>query len=591
MAQPPSGLVKARENFFRRTERNIAYYLINAFRIYVIHFGGCLLIILFFLFLMSTPFMDRAENIFLDFSFRQRPLIKVHPAIAFIDMDEESIQGIGRWPWPRYNHAALVHILNEWNARSIVFDVLFSEPSTTFDDESLIESLQEKGNVYLPVMLESFREEKKWTHPLSEFEKYAKGTGHINIYPDRDGVIRHIEPYLGEGGQAYPHLSLKVAYDYLGSPVPPRDALSFPLDSKQKMLINWAGKWATTFDHYPYVEIIKSYAAIREGRSPAIPPEKLKDKICIIGLTASGLVDIKPNPLESTYPAVGVHANVINSILTNQFVYPAPFRWNQIALVLIGLLASVFFFFSKKIVSFIAGLGLGMMWLGVSFFLFVQQGIWLYAVTPLLLIFSLFVFSAVFSLIAGKKEQDRLFALATRDGLTGLFVIRHFRTLLNHAVVEAHRKKEPLSLILIDLDFFKKVNDTYGHVAGDVVLKRVAKILQESVKKEGVPPDRNIPARYGGEEMIIMFKNCSLTDAAFNYGEAIRRAVEAEVIEYENVKIHQTISMGVATLHPEETVPDLMVHRADTALYRAKETGRNRVCIEKPETSPETPAA
>lgn len=589
MAKPPVGLVQARESFFRRTERNITFYLINAFRVYAIHFGGCLLIILLFWFLMATPLMERGENIFLDFCFRQRPPIQVHPGIVLIDMEEESIQAIGRWPWPRYNHAALVHILNEWKTRSIVFDVIFSEPSTTFDDESFIESLKEKGNVYLPVMLETVHDKKHWTHALPEFEKYVKGTGHINIYPDQDGTIRHIEPYLEENQQIHPHLSVQVAYDYLGKPVPDRGRLPFPLDSKQRMVVNWAGKWATTFEHYPFVEIIKSYAAIKEGRPPTIPPEKLKNKICLIGLTAAGLTDIKPTPLETVYPAIGAHANVINSILTNQFVYPVPLRWNQIALVFIGILASVFFFFSKKIISFIAGLSLGMIWVGISFFLFVKQGIWLYAITPLFLIFSLFVFSAVFSLIIGKKEQERLFTLATRDGLTGLYVIRHFRTLLNHAAAEAHQKKVPLSLILIDLDFFKKVNDTYGHVAGDLVLKRMAKILQETVKKDSVHPDWNIPARYGGEELIVLLKNCALTDAAFNYGEAIRRAAEAEVIEYENVKIHQTISMGVATLHPEETVPDHMVHRADVALYRAKEEGRNRVCIEKNETEEVTP--
>lgn len=577
----PAGLIQTPESFFRRKQREFSFYFITTFRVHLIHFGCCLLIIFAHLFLMSTPLIERFENVFLDLSFRNRPQIKVHPAVVYIDMDEESIRMLGRWPWARYNHAALIRILHEWKARSIVFDVLFSEPSTTFDDEAMIEALKEAGNVYLPVMLEETRDKKIWTHALPEFEKQAEGTGHINVSPDRDGTMRRIQPYLGESGKSFPYLAIEVAYNYLKKARPPEGHLPFPLDSKGKMLINWAGKWKTTFGHYSFVDIIKSYAALREGSVPVILPEQIKDKICLIGLTAAGLTDIKANPLEETYPAVGVHGNIINSILTDRFIYPAPAWLNRLVLLIIGVLASFFFFFSKQIFSFIAGLILGLIWVAVSFVLFVNQGIWIYVMNPLLLIFSLFIFSAVFSLTIGKKEQERLFALATRDGLTGLYVIRHFRTLLNEAVNEAHKKKIPLSLILVDLDHFKKVNDTYGHVAGDAVLKHLARILYTVMKKEGEKTERNVVARYGGEEFIIMLKDCSLTDAAFNHAENIRRAVEKSIVEYGDLRIPLTLSLGVSTLHPDETVPDLMVHRADSALYRAKEEGRNRVCIEK----------
>jgi len=396
-----------------------------------------------------------------------------------------------------------------------------------------------------------------------------------------DGTIRRVMPYIHYGSETYPYLALRVAYDYLQKDLPPPNQLPFPTDEKKRMFINWAGKWKETFEHFSYLDIIRSFAAIKAGRQPIISPEEIRGKICIIGLTAAGLTDIKACPLEEAYPAVGVQANIMNSILTNQFAYPAPRRWNQFALLIVGVIATFLFIFSRRTVSFIAGLALGVIWVSTTFLFFVKQGIWLTVMNPLLLIVSLFAFSAVFSITVGRKEQRRLMELATRDGLTGLFVIRHFRTLLNDAVEEAHKKELPLALILLDLDHFKNINDTYGHQAGDAVLKYVAQTLQTHIKNQSGNAEQNPIGRYGGEEFVIMLKSCHLVDAAFNYAEPIRKAFEQGEFHYEGIKIPVTISIGVAGLHPGETVPDLMVYRADEALYRAKAEGRNRSCIEK----------
>ena len=581
LKNPPAGLIQGHENFFRRQQREIAFYFSTTFRLHFIHFSFCVLIIFLHVLLMTTPLMVRFEYVFLDLFFRQRMPIATSPAIAYIDMAEDSLQAIGRWPWPRHNHAALVHILHEWGAQAIVFDVIFSEPSTAFDDESLAEAFKEAKNVYLPVMLEASQGKKMWIHSLPEMEEKVQGRGHVNIFPDRDGTIRRVTPFLEYGGEIYPSLALRVAYDYLGEKLSTSGKLNIPLDPEGKIFINWAGKWKETFQHFSFLDVIRSYADIRGGRKPTIQPAQIKGKICIIGLTAVGLTDIKANPLEETYPAVGVQANILNSVLTNQFARSMDVPWNRDMLVMIGILASFFFIFSRKVISFVTGLGLGLVWVMVAFLMFTNQGVWINVMNPLLLIFSLFVFSAVFSITIGKKEQERLFALATRDGLTGLYVIRHFRSLLNAAVIEACKKKQPLSVILLDLDFFKKINDTYGHEAGDAALKHVAAILQNSTLIEGEIEETNVTCRYGGEEFIIMLKKCHLIDAAFNYGEKIRRQLEQNPCYFHGTKIPLTISLGVSVLKDGETVPDLMVHRADEALYRAKSEGRNRTCIEK----------
>jgi diguanylate cyclase (GGDEF)-like protein len=579
---PPAGLVQRPDGYFRRRQREIAFYFSTTFRLHAVQLFFCSLIVGAHILLMYTPLLQRFEYVFLDLFFRNRTPIHQHPAITYIDMAEDSLQVIGRWPWPRHNHAALIHILHEWGAKAIVFDVVFSEPSTSFDDGAMTEAMQEADNVYLPDVLETVHQKKVWTHPVPEFEKLAKGTGHINITPDRDGTLRRISPVLDAAGEKHPYIPVKVAYDYLGKPVPEPGKYPFPTDSKGKLFINWAGRWKEAFQHLSFVDVIRSYAQIRDGKKPVISPDLVKDKICLIGLTAIGLTDIKANPLEETYPAVGVQANILNSILTNQFIYPASEQTNILATILVGLIAAIIFTFAKRVSSLIAGLVWGVLWAGFVFWLFQAKSVWLFVVNPLLLIVSLFVFSAAFSLTIGRREQERLFTLATRDGLTGLYVIRHFRFLLNEAVVEAHKKKAPMSLIIFDLDHFKHINDTYGHQGGDVVLRHLAQILRDVFKVEGETQgkERNPVSRYGGEEFIVLLKECTLIDAAFNYGEQVRKRLEQSEIVYEGKKIPITISLGVATLHPEETVPDIMVHRADDALYRAKEEGRNRTCLE-----------
>ena len=579
LKNPPAGLVQAPESFFRRKQREATLYFNTTFRLHLIHLSGCFLIIFLHMLVMNAPLMERFENVFIDFFFRQRPPLSMHPAIVHIDISEDSLRAFGRWPWPRHNHAVMTHILHEWGAKAIVFDVIFSEPNTTFDDDAFSQAIKEAGNVYLPVIVESLNGQRTWVHSMPEFERNAKGTGHVNIFPDRDGTVRRVTPLIEHNGETYPYLGVKVAFDYLGRDIS-KDKLGIPTDSEGRIFINWAGKWKESFRHYSFLDVIKSYSDIREGRSPLITPDKIKDKICVIGLTALGLTDIKANPVEESYPAVGVQTNIMNSILTKQFVRPADPRWNKAALLAIGFLVSFFFIFFRQARALILGLGLGLLWVFVALWLFIDKGILIDAVNPVLLIFSLFVFSAVFSIMVGKREQARLFILAARDGLTGLYVIRHFRILLNKAVMESHRRQQPLSLALLDLDRFKDINDKYGHAAGDIALKHIARNLQLITHSEDGNDELNVVGRYGGEEFIILFKKCRLIDAAFNYGEKIRRQLEQNPFNYEGRQIPLTVSIGVASLRSDETIPDLMVLRADEALYRAKAEGRNKTCVE-----------
>ncbi len=577
--KPPAGLVGRSEDLFRRTTREAAYVVSAVRSNHVLHFGACLFLIALHVFLLSTPLLNRFEYNFLDFFFRQRPVLQVHPAVAYIDMAEDSIQAIGRWPWPRRYHATLVHILNEWKAQAIIFDVVFSEESNALDDNALEEAIKESGRVYLPVVMDRKTGGEFWLHSLPRLEQYARGVGHINITPDIDGTVRRIKTSLKVGGETYPHLALRVAADYLGTP----DRISSFEKNQPELLINWAGRWKDTFHHFSYIDILKSYEALKKGEHPVVSPDEIAGKTCIIGLTAFGLSDIKVNPLEPAYPGPGIHGNVISSILTNQFIHPVSFRTNAVCLIIMGFVVSILLVSFRNVGAFLGSFVIGFGWFFIAYLVFLRQGIWLYVAHEELLIVVLFVFSTGFLMIVKNRELMRLFKLATQDGLTGLYVIRYFRILLNQAADEARRRKRSLSVILGDIDHFKSFNDTYGHACGDMVLKGLSRVIQHTVSAQEESKnvkDKHVVARYGGEEIIIMLRNCNLQEAAFKVGESIRRNIEQENFMWEGKPLSVTISLGVSTLHPDEIMPDQMIHRADEALYRSKEDGRNRVSIE-----------
>ena len=167
-----------------------------------------------------------------------------------------------------------------------------------------------------------------------------------------------------------------------------------------------------------------------------------------------------------------------------------------------------------------------------------------------------------------------LAALATTDGLTGVANRRQFDTTLQNECDRAHRSKAPLSLIMLDIDFFKKYNDHYGHQAGDECLRDVAQALKATINR---PSD--LVARYGGEEFAVILPGTALEDAC-TIAQKLSAAIGALDRPHANSPLGRvTISLGVAVLSPEQDhdATRLLSH-ADTALYAAKTAGRNRFC-------------
>lgn len=180
--------------------------------------------------------------------------------------------------------------------------------------------------------------------------------------------------------------------------------------------------------------------------------------------------------------------------------------------------------------------------------------------------------------------RTRLYEAAITDGLTGLYIRRFVMHRLQEEIRRAKRYGSPVSLIMCDIDHFKRVNDNYGHPAGDAVIVAVAKAIRTELRQ-----DVDVAGRYGGEEFMLILPQTNDVGAA-KVAERLRAAIEAMEVDIgEGQTLQVTMSFGVTELGPEPS-PDRLIKRADDALYESKETGRNRVSIHTAEPA-EDPSA
>jgi two-component system cell cycle response regulator len=169
-----------------------------------------------------------------------------------------------------------------------------------------------------------------------------------------------------------------------------------------------------------------------------------------------------------------------------------------------------------------------------------------------------------------EANEQALVQLATHDGLTGLYNHRTFYALLEEELTRARRYLHPVSLLMLDIDRFKVVNDTHGHQAGDAILRGLSKRLAEAVRSV----DR--VCRYGGEEIAVILPD---SDAPLHMAERLRALVEAAPFEIAGSKtVGITVSIGLASFPARADSGKALVEAADNALYAAKQSGRNRVC-------------
>jgi two-component system, cell cycle response regulator len=181
---------------------------------------------------------------------------------------------------------------------------------------------------------------------------------------------------------------------------------------------------------------------------------------------------------------------------------------------------------------------------------------------------------AIFKFIASNNIEaayhDEIYRLTTIDGLTQVFNRRYFEDTLDRELSRSRRYQRTLSLVMIDVDHFKKINDSWGHLAGDHVLKEVARLIGSRIRRE------DVLARYGGEEFALVLPEIDHRGALV-MAEKARKLVEKQLFTFDEVRIPVTISAGVASLQKKKDDGPELVRRADEKLYEAKKAGRNQV--------------
>lgn len=179
-------------------------------------------------------------------------------------------------------------------------------------------------------------------------------------------------------------------------------------------------------------------------------------------------------------------------------------------------------------------------------------------------------FEAAKAVIESRTLMDKLRDSSLRDGATRLYNRRFLEEFIDHTANQAIRTNTTYSVLMIDIDFFKMVNDTFGHDAGDIVIKSLAEILQSSVRKV------DLPIRYGGEEFLVLLHNTT-TDGAIMVAEKIRDLFSQKKFQFGSETIHKTLSIGIAHFPEQADSIWKVIKFADLALYEAKHSGRNRV--------------
>ena len=199
------------------------------------------------------------------------------------------------------------------------------------------------------------------------------------------------------------------------------------------------------------------------------------------------------------------------------------------------------------------------------------KNLWFEIVSPLTFALFAFIITVIIKYLIKSRDFDQQYKLATTDGLTELYNHRYFQEQLQQLVLHAKRYEVPLSLIIIDIDFFKKFNDTYGHQSGDAVLRQVAMELKKNVRSS------DIVCRYGGEEMSIILPNTKYEEAVGIANKLCTIIASKKYKLSSNRESNVTISLGVASFGEDGTEPPKIIEAADKRLYNAKKNGRNRV--------------
>lgn len=391
-----------------------------------LRFWIALAAILLVSFLSFFRIFQNYELLSYDLRLKARAPLKPSEDIILIEIADDTLKNLGKWPLPRDFHASLVEVLKEYGARAIVFDILFSE--STLYDEIFSKSVNEAGNVYFPLAFYlpsplhpgylGVSSDKILSGLCPSLDGHAAGIGQINTFVDSDGKVRRIPLFIRHNNALFPNLGLLVASRLLGLD-PSRlefkkgmvviDAkLSLPVAANTSFLVNYPDKWQKSFLHLSYFEVLKSYSDIKKGFTPKIDLSLLKDKVCFVGLTATGTSDLRATPLENIYPMLGLQASVFNSIIQRQFITDAGPFVNTLINLIIFLFSFFFCLWFRPLKAFFCNAVLGAGYFGLAGAIFIIYGLWIDLFLPLAVIFLSYVGSLLYRFLDELRKRELL---------------------------------------------------------------------------------------------------------------------------------------------------------------------------------------
>lgn len=262
----------------------------------------------------------------------------------------------------------------------------------------------------------------------------------------------------------------------------------------------------------------------------------------------------------------------MNNIIDNNFIKKVDRGYTiALSLLLALLIASVVSRVNSAFTASMMSLSTYFIYILISYYALRFENLWLELIYPLIFSIVAFTLAYIGKYLIKSRDFEQQYKLATTDGLTELYNHRYFQEQIRMQVEQAKRYNNNFSLIIIDIDFFKKFNDTFGHQSGDAVLRQVAQTLKKNVRAT------DIVCRYGGEEMSIILPN-TIKEEAYTTAEKICSRVAGRKFKLVGDKeTNVTISLGVSTYPFDGDTAQKIIEAADKKLYEAKNNGRNQV--------------
>ena len=336
------------------------------------------------------------------------------------------------------------------------------------------------------------------------------------------------------------------------------------LDKDGSAILNWYGGMGT-YKQIPFYNLVMAVDSNKID-------DTFKNKIVYFGTTASSLFDIKTTPVSKIYPGVEIQTTYVNNFIDNNFITKIDkkitFSVGIILALITGLI--VISVSSSGLVSLMC-ISIYTIFIILAYFGMKYFNLWIEIVYPLIFGIITFISAFIIKYIIKSKDFDQQYKLATTDGLTELYNHRYFQEQIRMQIDQTRRYGNEFSLIILDIDFFKQFNDTFGHQAGDAVLKQVSQMLRANVRSS------DIVCRYGGEEISIILPNTN-KQTAYTTAEKICNLIANKKFKLNNNKeSNVTVSLGVSTFPTDGDSASDIIDMADKRLYQSKHNGRNQV--------------